>query len=95
MPMLKSDFIVIRLLPVIHLCACIAITVARLDGWGFMFVVDLPFSILVAALPWYNVPLPWAFGTLGTLWWYVLSVLIINLKLREQRKSAGIGSLKG
>ena len=88
MQTLKSSFILIRLLPVIHLCACIMIAGAGLNEWGFMFVADLPFSILIAPLPWYSIPLPWAFGILGTLWWYAFSVLIIKLKLREERKSA-------
>ena len=83
---LMSHFRIIYLLPVIHLLACIAITVARVPGWGVMFIVDLPFSIVIAPLPWYNIPLPWAFGTLGTLWWYALSVLIMKLQLREKGK---------
>jgi hypothetical protein len=87
MRILETDFVPIRLLPIIHLCACIVISIAGLEGWGVMFIVDLPFSILIAPLPWYNVPLPWAFGVLGTLWWYFVSVIIIKLKVREQKKS--------
>ena len=82
----ETSFIVIRLLPVAHLCACVAIAIVNSDLWGIMFAVDLPISVLITPLFWYMPPML-AFGILGTLWWYALSVLIIRLKLREERKS--------
>jgi hypothetical protein len=49
-----------------------AISVAKLDGWVYMFVVDFPVSTLLAMLAW-SVEQPLlVFGVLGTLWWYLL-----------------------
>ena len=60
------------LLPVAHLCACLWIEFARL-WWGPIIIVDFPFSLLLVALTWRFVyPMFW-FGTLGTLWWCLLS----------------------
>jgi hypothetical protein len=59
-------------LPLAHLCACLTISVAKLDGWVYMFVVNFPVSTLLAMLAWrVDQPLL-VFGVLGTLWWYLL-----------------------
>lgn len=76
----------VYLLPLLHLCACVLITVANIDGWGAMFVVDLPVSLLIAPLPWYSIHPLVAFGILGTLWWYVLSTLFYRYAIRYDRR---------
>ena len=77
-------------LPVLHLCLVVAIATELLEfegswGWFLVFLIDLPFSILLVFLQ--NVVSPLlVFGVLGTLWWYFLSVwassLIDNLRNR-------------
>jgi len=88
MTMQKSSLLAVRLLPAIHLCACLIIAIAKLDWWWVIFFIDLPFSVLIAPLPWYNVHAALAYGSLGTIWWYIVSVLIIKLSLREGSRSA-------
>lgn len=77
MPTTGKRSYLVYLLPSLHLCACAVIALAKPDGWGGLFLIDLPFSLLIVSLPWHFPIPPWlAFGTLGTLWWYVLSRLI-------------------
>ena len=61
-------------LPSLHLLTCFSIGLAHLDaGWGYMFVVDIPMSVIILAIA-YNFNHPsLLFGILGTLWWYLLS----------------------
>jgi len=64
----------LHLLPFLHLCACFAIALARLDsGWQYLTMIDAPASVLVIALIYnFNHPLI-LFGIVGTVWWYLLS----------------------
>jgi len=65
----------IYLVPFLHLCACLIITVLRLEsGWHYMTIVDVPASVLVITFLYdFDHPLI-LFGTIGTLWWYLLSL---------------------
>jgi hypothetical protein len=74
MTKLKVRSFLIYILPILHLCACLIIAVARLEsGWGYMMIVDLPASVLIMAEA-YNFDHPLIlFGIFGTLWWYLLS----------------------
>ena len=67
----------VYLLPFLHLGACLAIWLGNIDsGWQKLIVIDFPFSIVLVGLMFRgDNPLP-IFGILGTLWWYVLSLLI-------------------
>jgi hypothetical protein len=87
MPTTKTRFISIRLLPLLHLCACLTIAIVNSDWWGIMFVVDLPISVLITPLFWYIRPML-AFGIVGTVWWYLLSRLIVRLIVRQRRDSS-------
>jgi hypothetical protein len=80
MPISKTRFVLIYLLPFLHLCVCLTITFAGLEsGWHYLIPIDFPVSIVAVAMMfrydnhqiWFH-PLLW-FGTLGTLWWYFLS----------------------
>jgi hypothetical protein len=64
----------VYVLPFLHLCICVVIRLAHLDkAWGYMFLVDIPMSVIILAIS-YNFDHPLLlFGTLGTLWWYLLS----------------------
>ncbi len=64
----------VYLLPFLHLCVCLAIALMRLDAaWGYLFFVDMPMSVIILAIS-YNSDHPLVlFGTLGTLWWYLVS----------------------
>jgi hypothetical protein len=64
----------VYLLPVLHLCTCLIIAVWRIEsGWENMLVIDFPLSAVVIAIIYnFNHPLL-LFGTLGTLWWYLIS----------------------
>jgi hypothetical protein len=70
----RLRFILVHLLPFLHLCACLTIALAHLESaWRYMFLIDVPMSVVVGAIS-YNFDHPLLlFGTLGTLWWYLLS----------------------
>jgi hypothetical protein len=74
MPTKRLRFLLIYMLPFLHLCACMIIALARLEsGWGYLLFVDAPASILILAES-YNWDHPLIlFGVFGTLWWYLLS----------------------
>ena len=74
MKTLKPGSLLVYLLPFLHLCACLIIAFARLEsGWGYMVLVDIPMSVIILAISYsFDHPLL-LFGTLGTLWWYLLS----------------------
>jgi hypothetical protein len=83
-------FLLIRLLPVFHLCACVLIAlvtlrseVAFLDSpWRYLLYGDVPISFVLFGLVWhYGLPLLW-FGTVGTIWWYLLS-RFFDLELKK------------
>jgi hypothetical protein len=59
---------------VLHLLSCLFFGVAHVDAaWGYMFLVDIPMSVIILAIA-YNFDHPMIlFGILGTLWWYLLS----------------------
>jgi hypothetical protein len=64
-------------LPFLHLGACVTIWVGRIDsGWQKLIILDFPFSILLVALVFRDDKPLLYFGTLGTLWWYALSLMI-------------------
>src|SRR5689334_9645522 len=84
----RATYLVIRLLPILHLCICIAIGVLNVDWFWVIFIADLPASVLIAPLPWYGVPPLLAYGSLGTVWWLGLSVLILRTIGRQERKPA-------
>jgi hypothetical protein len=50
------------------------IGIARLDSaWQYLFLIDVPMSVIIGAIS-YNFDHPLLlFGILGTLWWYLLS----------------------
>ncbi len=68
-------------LPALHLLLCIATRTGLLPSegswaWFLVFLVDFPFSILLLQL--LNVVDPLlVFGILGTLWWYLVSRLLL------------------
>ncbi len=70
-------------LPAIHLLICLVIAVGLIptEGawmWFPVFFLDFPFSILLLPLLDTTNPLL-VFGILGTLWWYILSILLALL----------------
>ena len=76
----KTRFVLVYLLPFLHLCACLAITLENIEsGWQYLILIDFPVSLVGVVMMFlydnnqilYH-PLLW-FGTLGTLWWYFLS----------------------
>jgi len=71
--------LLIWILPAVHLSACVAISLGNLTtGWEQMIKVDFPISLLLVGLTWrLDHPLLW-FGTLGTLWWWLLGFLIVS-----------------
>jgi hypothetical protein len=61
-------------LPVLHLGACVIISLAKLEsGVHYMIYLDFPFSLILVMLGWRNDNFLFWFATLGTLWWYLLS----------------------
>ena len=89
----RARFLLVHLLPFLHLCACIIIALARLEsGWEYMMFVDGPTSVLIVAES-YNWDHPLVlFGIIGTLWWYLLSrgAEIVGIKvLTAIRKHRG------
>jgi hypothetical protein len=70
----RLHFILVHVLPFLHLCACLTIAFARLESaWQYMMLIDVPMSVVIVAIS-YNFDHPLLlFGTLGTLWWYLLS----------------------
>lgn len=87
---MKKHSSLVFILPLLHLCLVVVIAsdVMQFEGswgWFLVYLVDLPFSILLLFLGPYVGP-EILFGVLGTLWWYFLSVwaslLIDNLRNR-------------
>lgn len=72
---LKKLITLVYVAPFLHLCACLIIVALRLEsGWHYMTIVDVPASVFVIALL-YNFGHPLIlFGTIGSLWWYLLSL---------------------
>ena len=84
----RRSFVVVRLLPLFHLCASL-IMLGLWPDLGVLFtVIDFPISIAILTLAWrFDINLALGFGVLGTLWWYLLSLLVVKLKLRESKGS--------
>jgi hypothetical protein len=85
----RIHFILVHLLPFLHLCACLTIALAHLESaWQYMILIDFPMSVIMIAIS-YNFDHPLLiFGTLGTLWWYLLSrgAEIVFGKLRTEQR---------
>ena len=65
------------ILPFLHFGACLAIWIGNIDtGWQKLIVADFPLSILMVGLMYRKDNPLLIFVILGTLWWYVLSLLI-------------------
>ena len=79
----------------LHLCACIAFRLLHLESaWGYMFWIDAPASVLILALS-YNHDRPlFLFGTIGTLWWYLLGFAVVSLWARALRRGPGSSKLE-
>jgi hypothetical protein len=77
MPKPRIPFLLVYVLPFIHLCACLIVAFARIEtGWEQLIKFDFPFSIVLAGLTFrLDHPLIW-FGILGTLWWYLWSWIV-------------------
>jgi RHS repeat-associated protein len=94
-------FLLVHILPFLHLCACLVIALARLGaGWQYMFLIDAPASGFVLALSYnYDHPLI-LFGTIGTLWWYLLSYaaafgwIRLSAAIRNRRTSRAEANLR-
>ena len=72
----RNPFLV-YLLPFVHFGACLVIWLGNItSGWQTLIVADFPFSLLLVGLLYRNDNPLIIFGLLGTLWWYVLSLLI-------------------
>ena len=60
-----------------HFGACVAIWIGNIEtGWQKLIVADFPFSIMMVGLMYRKDNPLLIFGILGTIWWYVLSLLI-------------------
>jgi hypothetical protein len=74
---LKTHHTVSLVLPVLHVCLCVATKVGLLPsegswGWFLVFLIDFPFSVVLLPLLKIADPLL-VFGVLGTAWWYLIS----------------------
>jgi len=75
-------------LPFLHLGACLAIGIGHIDaGWEYLLLIDFPFSIVIAGLMYRKANAMVAFGILGTLWWYGVSLAMLWLNRASKRKS--------
>jgi hypothetical protein len=69
--------LLLLVLPVSHLVLCLAVQVnATLGSWSWfpVFLIDFPFSFLLIRIEF--LPPIVIFGIFGTLWWYVLAIVI-------------------
>jgi hypothetical protein len=75
--------VLIHSLPFIHLLVCLIIATAKIEsGWETMLMADFPMSVIVVAII-YNFDHPLLlYGTLGTLWWYLISRTLEMVWLR-------------
>lgn len=96
-PFLKHYFRWIYFLPLIHFCVCLAYIISEAVGrgldWGPLIMADLPFSIIGAGLLWRGSGLGALFFVIiGTVWWYVVSLIIALLFRRIMLYRASFGS---
>jgi hypothetical protein len=89
-PKLTRRVFWLHALPLLHLFSCLFFGVAHVDAaWGYMFLVDIPMSVIILAVA-YNFDHPMIlFGILGTLWWYLLSRAADMVIRRLRAKDAG------
>jgi len=72
--MTKRTSVWIFLFPLLHLCACVTIALAKLEsGVHYLIYADMPLSLFLVMLGWRNDNFLLWFATLGTLWWYFLA----------------------
>lgn len=80
-------------LPFLHLLLCVTTLSGRLyeEGswtWFLLFWLDFPFSIVMLPLIQY-VHRGLVFGILGTLWWFVLNLIIEYVFTSLKRRLIG------
>ena len=73
----------LHLLPTLHLAGCFLIAaLGARDAWYYLFWVDTPASAFILALA-YNHDRPLLlFATVGTLWWYFVSLVLWTCYVR-------------
>lgn len=84
---LDSATIPSLILPGLHLVLCVVIQINATDGswWWFpVFLVDLPFSMLLAQIGF--LPPILVFGVFGTLWWYFIGAVILHFYRKYDTK---------
>jgi len=64
----------VYLLPILHLGGCVAIWLTH--NLEYMIVIDFPISILFVGLTYAGINPLITFGIVGTLWWYLLSLVL-------------------
>lgn len=79
---MKTSKYYLAILPVLHICLCLAIQLGVLRSigswtWFPVFFVDFPFSIVLLPLVRIFPPFP-TFLVAGTLWWYLIGWLLIS-----------------
>jgi hypothetical protein len=71
------------MLPLLHLCACAVASLGKLSEGAIgtaLLLFDFPFSIVFTWLIMYrSLSIMTTFGIFGTLWWYFLSWVAINI----------------
>ena len=74
------------ILPALHVILCVVVQLNPNEWqWFPVFVVDLPFSMLLRFLAFLKfLPPILIFGLFGTLWWYVVSLSIRFLYLKSK-----------
>ena len=72
----RRDRRLLYVLPLLHICCCIA--TRMVDGpWMPVILSELPVGALLLGADWrFDYPLFW-FGVLGTLWWYLISRVLL------------------
>jgi hypothetical protein len=78
-------------LPGLHLCLCIAVSLDLLppsewSNWFIVYLIDFPVSIIPLLL--HPIPPLVGFGIVGTAWWYFLGRLYLleSAKLANERE---------
>ena len=79
----------VYLLPFLHVCACVVTVLANPEsGWKYLGLVDFPVSIAEVGLSMrFDVPPFLFFVIIGTIWWYLVSLVILAL-LRKLRSGS-------
>ena len=71
----------VYLLPLLHVLACVATAAFAAmyvnTEWTYVVFADYPVSLVVVGLAWhYKWPLFPLFAIIGTLWWYLVSLVV-------------------